>query len=756
MQQTMLNLRISLRRRLGRGLCMVCLVVWAALLQASPLAAAPICIPRAEGVPGGLSGPPNWWDNSSQTFPQYNTGQDDPRWRGAHQQTFPLNGVGVASEHVLFRALHREELDTSVPPSVLREFLYLSWQVKAAPALTLNTTRLFVGFHNPSGGVDVAIMIKTTTTSVATATGGYTAEVRTRTPPSSTWMVVPTPSWVLTPARIWVTTAPQGWGVEMRVPLASSLANGVPVGTNFRMWYEARVATPASGSVPYSWPDGQIATFNNPPPPVTGVTQNWGEFRLTTGTPEAPDPACSTAGVSLRVDDVGTTNTPPHQINLVSPNTFFAKPKNQGTAPANGVTATFRTASWGVQAIPEAGVPPGELWQEMGTSAPANIPGIAQGNLTLSFSVSGNCEKCRYQSYYANHTAACSSLPSCPNGVNNRRDHQCMLVELDGVGVTFLNASVIRNMDFVDASKFTRGAGVYNFGLGGTRDIYLYVETRNMPPKVARGRGKRSIPGDPPNDQVSSGLERTSTNGQGVDAPPDTFSDLAQTRPTYTVHAYYDTGEREIIEGVEHKFLRPMTSFGYFVNHKGELEGWRHALEGAELINIGPDFYKLTVPDRSSRSITTTIEALEPSRWSLSLHAGVNDPQGEVPGFINGGSSYGIDLEYRFRSIWALELFYGRDSFDVARRLDFDVDHLSLNAKAYFGTGGLQPFVLAGVGTYDFSPGDRENGFDAGTGVQYGLTPRLAVEADARYHWVDTSPDRFEFLTWHGVLRIRF
>lgn len=761
MQKSMQNHPRSLRARLYRASRAVCPVVWAALLLAAPLAADPICIPRADGVPEFSDQPPNWWDTSAGANP-LRTGQDDPRWRGAHQQTFPLDGVGVATEHVLFRALHRQGLDTSVSPPALREYLYLSWQVKSAPALALDITRLFVGFRNPGGAVqDVAIMIKTTTTSSATATGDYTAEVRTRAPGSSTWTTVdPPPSWVTTPARIWVETAPQGWGVQLRVPLASGLANGIPVGTDFRMWYEARVATPDNPSTPvldhgevrYSWPDGQIATFNNPPPPVSGATENWEQFRLAAG---PLDPGCSTEGVSLLVEDVGTTNTPPHEINLTSPNTFFARPENQGMATANGVKATFRIADWGIHPITGATTP--GLWQGIGTSASENITGGGQGNLTLLWSVSGECERCRYQTYYANHTAACNAL-SCPDGVNNRRDHQCMLVELDGVGVTFLNASVYNNMEFVEASRFARAAGVFNFGLGGTRDIYLYVETRNMPRRVARERGERPFPVDLPSDQTYSGREQISANGQDVDdAPPATFAELAQTRPTYTVHAYYDTGEREVIEGVDHKILRPMTSFGYFVNHEGELEGWRHALEGAELVTIVPgSFYRITVPDRSSRTIVTTIEAIEPSPWSLSLHAGTNDPRGTIANFLNGDASYGLDIEYRFHPIWAVELFYGRDAFDGDGGFGLDIDHLSLNAKAYFGSGVLQPFVLAGLGLYDFDPGDQENGYDAGAGLQYSFTPRLALGAEGRFHWVDTGPDRFEFLTWHAVLRVGF
>jgi hypothetical protein len=142
-------------------------------------------------------------------------------------------------------------------------------------------------------------------------------------------------------------------------------------------------------------------------------------------------------------------------------------------------------------------------------------------------------------------------------------------------------------------------------------------------------------------------------------------------------------------------------------------------------------------------------------RWSLSLHGGVNTPVGDFGDACDGGLSLGLDAEYRFGSRFAAELFYGRESFDCGGA-DSDLSHFSLNAKAYFGSGQWRPFVGAGVGAYDFSPGSTETGFNLFAGLQANPSARLAVEATLRQHRVSAAGDDAHFLTAHLGLRIRF
>jgi hypothetical protein len=277
-----------------------------------------------------------------------------------------------------------------------------------------------------------------------------------------------------------------------------------------------------------------------------------------------------------------------------------------------------------------------------------------------------------------------------------------------------------------------------------------------MPAQV-RGGGripKQEPPPPPPPTPINA--PNTVSTVPPSQIPPlekDPYAKLRETKPTYQVHAFYDTGRTLTHKGRTFKILAPESSFGYFVDHQGELVGWRHELTGAQ--QIAPDYYRIAVPENGDATITTTIEAIEPRRWSLSLHAGQNDPRGDLGRNCSGDTSWGVDLEYLFNPRFASELFYGHEDFDCGRT-DSEVDHLSLNGKAYFSTGPWRPFVGAGVGNYDFSPGSSETGFNFFAGVQTNPLPRLGVEATARYHFVDVSGASADFLTYHLGLRIRF
>src|SRR5205814_8949135 len=73
-------------------------------------------------------------------------------------------------------------------------------------------------------------------------------------------------------------------------------------------------------------------------------------------------------------------------------------------------------------------------------------------------------------------------------------DHQCMLVELEtDLSLTFVNNSIYRNMDIVQTmSPYRRMAQISVVGLKpiqsdvSTRDVFLYVETRNMPARTTQ------------------------------------------------------------------------------------------------------------------------------------------------------------------------------------------------------------------------------------------------------------------------------
>ena len=326
-----------------------------------------------------------------------------------------------------------------------------------------------------------------------------------------------------------------------------------------------------------------------------------------------------------------------------------------------------------------------------------------------------------------------------------RRPHQCMLVELKSTaapGLTFTNSSVYRNMDLVSASTFSRDALLSVKGIAaavvGHHDLYLYVETRDMPTRV-KPRGQSDA--------------AAITTGATAAEPPDRDRPL----PSYRVHVYRDTGGVLSIGGTTRPVLSYQTSFGYDVTHTGEIEGWRHEIEGAGLLKLAPDWYRIQVPNGGEVPVTTKIEAVEPAGpWSLSLHMGGNVPVGQS-GRYSSGPGGGVDLEYRLNTTYALEAFLGLDGLGgKAGTADLRVTQLYVSGKVYLLPGTIRPFALAGVGGYGLDPGSWEAGIHAGGGVQFDLSPRVAVEVAAKYHDVPSPTPALQFVTFQVGVRLRF
>lgn len=755
------------------------------------------CIPLANGVAGTVTfqHAPNWWD-PVPGFPLFNTRIDDPQWRGAVSHTYPV--AGGTTEDVRFRALHRPDGPT--------EYLYLSWHVKTAlNVANLGNNLLYVGFRNPAGGVgvqDVAFKIELNLGSDQTATSAFspTISVKAFGGLDTSWTGMPgIPAWLNTTTKVWITNAPKSFAIHMRIPMTAStdLNNGVNITSTFKMWYELRVKTPPldpnpNGFVVYKWPRtiADMDAVLDLPPPVAG----WGDFRLTNATPESPDPACPTDGVAIRPEDIGNEGPDPQEIHILTPNILFAKPRNQTANPVNNIRARFRLANWGVHPTWEdVPSPPTTLWADVGSPSGepvggVSIPGPGQGNITLPFTLSGTCERCAYQNFYNANQALCDGDVTCATTKNTKRSHQCMLVELSGPGVTFLNDSVYRNMDFANTSAFSQQADVDIRGLSliaGNlgRDVYFYLETTSMPGVVLGGGGGQNPPNVPgasrstratgkplgekekrsKEDQIRAVLNRRLAAGE-------TFEDLGQTVPTVRVHAYYDTGIRKTINGVSHPILRPLTGFGYVVIHAGDVDGWKASLTGAQ--QLAPDWYKIAVPNSGVATITTTIEAVEPGvvnppnpgfkRWGLSLHAGLTIPHGDFNTFYDPGPNFGFDLEYRITPTFSLEGIYGfhrfnGDTFGPFTLSDVTLHQFSANGKVYGGTSPVRPFFNFGGGAYVFTPGgNTHGGLNVGGGFQFDVNPNFAVDTMYNFHNVFTSGQSTQFSTVQGGVRFRF
>jgi len=562
------------------------------------------CIPVASGVPG-LSGAPQWWNPAGAPRP-YDDDVNDPRWRGATRRGYQ-NG---ASEDGVFRALHMIESGNPV--------LYLSFQAFHDPTQGTNLDGIYVGFQR-SGGPAFLINIQAYSSVATSFEAGSTAGTACF-PLSGTAAGPPiaNPLW-LNDTRAWLTLPSGGstsysWAINMRVPTKSSGDDFDDAGINlgslsggatFKFFY-AIVKDIGSAVVAYYLPrtvdiDINPATLDNVyPDPST-----WDDARIGGGA------GCGT-GISLSAWDVGTTNTDPVSglptpneihVNAAAPTTngLFAKPLNAtgGDVTPNSLEATFRTANWGSQAdfTFAAGATP---WEEI-------LPGTTKDNGAAT-TTNGNKASIEFD-WTISAAEAADWIP--PGG--SKWTHQCLLVTLQGP-YDFINDSVYRNMDFVQASEFERDAEISVQGLepvaGSRREVYLYVEKNNMPDEAD---------GKPPPDirRIMSQLAESADLGAArlmavrpAQSVVPTFDLLAAYVPTIRFHVFHETTKRINIGGKVKPIVEEQTAFGHFVHHEGDVYGWDHTL-GGEFKKVSENLYRLEVPEGWKSVIRTRVRAWE-------------------------------------------------------------------------------------------------------------------------------------------------
>ena len=580
------------------------------------------CIPWAGGVPAA-GGHPIWWDNVSGPVPAFNKRIDDPRWQGSMARTYPESGVGVGAEHAIFRALYDNEGGTN--------YLYLSWWIQADPKLVGLTDQITIGFQNAGGATHVLrlpayanVPAGASGPNPAPAAKAYNASAGAT--PADPWSIVAlvdAPDWIGTFARSWTDLPNKSWALHVRVPMSSGAGTtmddtGIALGTTFRMWYEVKVDMPPA--VPgdpdqlvfHSWPRALTprSTFNTVPKP-----SDWGDFKLGGG----PEDAACASGVWIDSAHIGTKagagigNTigwSRDPANIVN-NEFVARPKNDSGAAipagAAGIHARFRLAKWGSQPDWNDVPNPDTLWTDIkpggGDVTGATIPVGAFGDLSFTWRMTDATDP------------SLDDFDPLGGGTPALRAHNCMLVELSGAGIDFGRSSVYTNMNAVEASEFVREAEISVVGLGALggrshRDVFLFVQALNLPADV----DPRTDPTPTrPKDSPRALSVATSETAIAARQDPPTAWEIAQSAPTHMVHVYHDTGERHHEAGRDHPILRVQTSFGVFVTHDGPLFGWDHTLEG-DLVEITPNFFRLSVPKDGVATVTQRIVALEQPR----------------------------------------------------------------------------------------------------------------------------------------------
>lgn len=197
------------------------------------------------------------------------------------------------------------------------------------------------------------------------------------------------------------------------------------------------------------------------------------------------------------------------------------------------------------------------------------------------------------------------------------------------------------------------------------------------------------------------------------------------------------------------------------------------APSGVAGVQVALDTSKRDYAPRENRVmrglVTLTGRPAEPpgdfKRWGLSLHAGASIPHGNFANIFNPGPNVGVDLEYRFNRRFSLEAIYTFNHFrgetftfnGQSFTLDgTNIHNLSLNGKVYGGTSPVRPFFNFGGGVYVFDSVTARGGVNVGGGLQFDLTPNVALDSMYNFHNVFGSGSSLRYSTVQGGVRFRF
>jgi hypothetical protein len=592
------------------------------------------CIPKAQGVPG-LPTAPNWFDSvqpppPAPPLPPVRTEVDDPRWTGAYNRGFG-DGTGLEAE---FRGLYMD------PDWRGKKSLFLSWNVLYDGSLDNGLDRMYVGFNNGGAADTDTVIFKivayNSSSSPIIAGAASIVALNLNATTGEGIPLASIPAWI-NQTKAWLKLTPIGWTIEMYVPYDPAAPglfsnDGIKLTDPFQFFYQVFVKTPTrigggaavGGFVNHKWPLASANIFTGvsadiyPHPPAAA----WDSFHPSTG---PGDPMCPTTG-GVTIDSSGLGNMvdggPPNIIvkyRKATPpprpvNTLFANVDNQTGAPIaiGGITARFRIADWGSTIMD-----PAAPWDDVrGGAAVTNAVPIPVGKPAVT---AGSPPPLHFD-WTLNDAEMDPYIAGKPSD-------QCILVELSGGGITFFRDSARQNHLIQPASQIAKRAQISVEGLapipggGPKRDVYVAVETRNMPPpsqdgattvtwderKVALLR-RRDTNGEAVNALVSKGLLAALATGK---LQLEQVEDLA---PTYRVHVYHDTGDKIVVDGVSYPILAVQSAFGMYPDHAGPFKGWEHRLEfpaGAVQDEITPSFFRVHVPNNGKIHATVRIDAVE-------------------------------------------------------------------------------------------------------------------------------------------------
>jgi len=652
--------------------------------------------------------------------------QDDVGWRGASRLTY---GTGTDPAHVAFQALkHNSE-----------PYLYLSFEVRNDP--TFDDNDVIVLNFRPSeiGGSassDRRIFIFPICDNDGAAGPNcdlITPENKVDREPRLVKVWQNSNSWTeLTAGQptnltVKVSSFPYGdsraWNLEVKVPTSTATGGQewIDFSDNFLFYFNViRVSSLDATASEFIWPRNA--------PEVNGDIYNYAFSPSEWGVGSRSNTeVCK--GVWLKWSDIGTTNDPFSEIKFTTPppnnitNTFFATVRND--TEINGmyhmvedITVRFRIANWGIPGlgdwtdIPAANDGCPDPADESNPTCPKDIFAAVAGDPGLNvFTLKWKVADADIPDYQAN-------------------PHQCILAEIDSwSNANIVTKSVYRNMDFVNASSFSRSAEISAKGYG--------------PPPEGRSDHSFTI-------YVTT---RTKESDERSDEKTDQKQPVSALN--WAAHGYRDLGRFIIIDDGSYSITDPVGSFGYVVQHDDLVKEWEHQLAGAEM--IGANLYRLSIPAEGVRTITTRIVPIELGRWTISVHSGAAVPTGAFANDFDPGFNVLLDADYHFSPQLSVVAFFGYNDFK-SKTAGIDDNYwlnLSANVRYYrLLSGPWSVYIGAGPGLYIPQTGDSEFGANAGPGLNYEYNPRIAFEMGVDYHTI-FDPD-IQFVHGHAGVIFRF
>ena len=570
-----------------------------------------LCVPQASGVPGPQNKFPEWWVPGAPGKEQ--------RWTGA----------SVRIGNPQFSATPElASLRTIWDAPSRRLFVHLS--VKGDPQINPSLDMAAFALTDPSGNrtlyFDMSPMLGCATADTTDigdvdagcqndgeALSGSISPVRYAGPSGGGWgplgAVNPTvgSSFEITVENPWVqvaaTSSSFDWDLKFALVLpvggSGQVDPGVRIyGTSFVSWKDGTsVIAPVvtfqypllcnassvgtceidHGAAGATLPDAVPTSISEWPEIQTGGTGDCGGIELMRALVGSETGAVMgvVPGTSAAYELPGRT------LNALSGSSLWAGFHNDTSAglTTGQLTAEFRIANWGLTYAD---------WDDA-TWTVATTAALA-GSVDA-----GNYGGAPGQGSIKSAPYTAGSVPTNP--------HQCMHVKLSttpGTGSTakFKVDSVYRNMDFVNASVVQRPADVNlvgrALGPGQTENpVVLLVRTANLPTPEQCKRYQGDL----------AGCQPTALNKD-----PGSWDRM----PRYTVHGFVDSGRKVNLPGApQTSILSPFSSYGFYVNHEGSLEGWEHRLDGAQPIDPYRDLYYLPVPDGQIATVVNTIRAID-------------------------------------------------------------------------------------------------------------------------------------------------